>query len=50
MEDSCGSMEICKEKARVRFSVADFFFTVETLPIIVKYFNFKSLENGSDRL
>ena len=31
--------EICKEKARVRLSVVDFFFTVETLPIIVKYFN-----------
>ena len=30
-------------KARVRFSVADFFFTIETLPI-------KSLKNGSDRL
>ena len=27
------------EKARVRFSVADFFFTVETLPIIVNFFN-----------
>ena len=31
--------EICKEKARLRFSVMDFFFTVEALPIIVKYFN-----------
>ena len=29
----------CKEKARVRFSVVDFFFTVVTLPTIVKYFN-----------
>ena len=34
-----GKREICKEKARVRLSVVDFFFTVETLPIIVKYFN-----------
>ena len=32
--------------------MADFFFTVETLPIIVKYFNNSSasLNSGSDRL
>ena len=28
----------CKEKARVQFSVADFLFSVETLPVIVNYF------------